>query len=91
MPPMPHTKIYFSSRAQAIVKGTQCEHHSLRSRDPHAQGLSQVPGRGLLGQTGQASRKKSEGGRHEEDHQGVDDLIDIAVVNTATLVQGGSV
>ncbi|KAJ7888385.1 hypothetical protein B0H14DRAFT_2693805 [Mycena olivaceomarginata] len=68
---------------EAIVKGTQCEHHTLRSRDPHAQGLSQVPGRGLLGQTGQA---------HEEDHQvWVDDLIDIAVINTATLVQGGSV
>ncbi|KAJ7817615.1 hypothetical protein B0H14DRAFT_2842008, partial [Mycena olivaceomarginata] len=90
-----------------------------------AQGLSQVPGCGLLGQTGQ-------GGRHEEDHQvcliqihfihpdlqlfrafcklldgkthnpidetavdefqqGVNDLIDIAVINTATLVQGGSV
>ncbi|KAJ7696884.1 hypothetical protein B0H14DRAFT_3905116, partial [Mycena olivaceomarginata] len=42
---------------------------TLCARVPHAQGLSQVPGRGLLGQTGQASRKKSEGGRHEEDHQ----------------------
>ncbi|KAJ7782140.1 hypothetical protein B0H14DRAFT_3507257 [Mycena olivaceomarginata] len=96
MPPMPHTKIYFSSRAQAIVKGTQCEHHSLRSRDPHAQGLSQVPGR-TTGTNWTSVSQKSEGGRHEEDHrwclfqQGVDDLIDIAVVNTATLVQGGSV
>ncbi|KAJ7314172.1 hypothetical protein DFH08DRAFT_972924 [Mycena albidolilacea] len=43
---MPHTKIYFSSRAQAIVKGTQCERHSLHSHDPHVQGLSPVPRRG---------------------------------------------
>jgi hypothetical protein len=146
---MPHIKIYFSSRAQAIVKGTQCERHSLRSRDPHGEfpkknlacQRSQVGDRArsisssrarTTGTNWTSVSQKSEGGRHEEDHQvcliqirfihpdlqlfrvfrklldgkthnpidetavdefqqGVDDLIDIAVINTATLVQGGSV
>ncbi|KAJ7854052.1 hypothetical protein B0H14DRAFT_2580055 [Mycena olivaceomarginata] len=87
-----------------------------------AQGLSQVPGRRLLGQTRQASRKirrEADGDAKKiikvfhklldedqekhvktDDHidktpvdefqQVVDDLIDIAAINTATLVQGGS-
>ncbi|KAJ7683916.1 hypothetical protein B0H14DRAFT_2654590 [Mycena olivaceomarginata] len=111
MPPIPHIKIYFSSRAQGIVKGTQCERHSLCSRDPHVGDSARC---GLLGQTGQVSRKSQreadtkkitrvfckllDGKTHnpinetavDEFQQGVDNLIDIAVINTVTLVQGGN-